>query len=219
MLILSTPLTASADPECRLAAGNTAKLCEELGHHVEEVTDIFSKAIPFDDLRKANGISAFVDVLVMVEDRVAALGRELREGDLEPITHKWIGNARSLSPVEVVRARKVIHHSSRHMARFQENFDAILTPTLGTPPIGHGIVSLSRNDLRAMMEELYSFMPFTQLANWTGQPAMSVPLHWSADGLPVGVQFMGRFGDESTLFRLAKQLEDARPWADRRPKL
>ncbi|MGH9659951.1 MAG: amidase family protein, partial [Bryobacteraceae bacterium] len=95
----------------------------------------------------------------------------------------------------------------------------ILSPTLGKRPVPLGVLSLSRPDSSAVLRENAEFSPYTRLANVTGQPAMSVPLHWSADGLPVGVMFAARFGDEATLFRLASQLEKARPWAARRPEV
>lgn len=110
-----------------------------------------------------------------------------------------------------------MHECSRRMARFLKDYDVILTPTLAKPPIEHGILSLSRADVAGFIADLAAFMPFTPLANLTGQPAMSVPLHWTSDGLPVGVQFLGRFGEEATLFRLAGQLEKSQPWSDKRP--
>jgi amidase len=103
------------------------------------------------------------------------------------------------------------------MAEFQKDYDVILCPTLAGPPIDIGLISLSRQDREAMIRDIVAFAPFTQLANQTGQPAMSVPLYWTPDGLPIGVQFYGRFGDEGTLFRLAAQLEEAAPWKDKRP--
>jgi amidase len=138
--------------------------------------------------------------------------------DVEPVTRRVLEEGRKLTAVDLIRARAAVHGSSRQMARFQQDYDVILTPTLGTPPGPHGLMSLSGSfDDHARGHD--AFIPFTPLANWTGQPAMSVPLHWSADGLPVGVHFFGRFGDEATLFRLAAQLEKARPWRDKRPNL
>jgi amidase len=100
---------------------------------------------------------------------------------------------------------------------FFETYDALLTPTLAEPPVELGVLDMMSQDLAAYTERLWRFTPFTYAFNVTGQPAMSVPLSWNAAGLPIGVHFVGRYGDEATLFRLAAQLEEARPWADRRP--
>jgi amidase len=92
-----------------------------------------------------------------------------------------------------------------------------LTPTLSEPPVPLGTFDSTPENPLQGMERAHEFVPFTPICNATGQPAMSVPLLWNADHLPVGTHFIGRFGDEATLFRLAAQLEEARPWADRRP--
>ena len=108
---------------------------------------------------------------------------------------------------------------AREVAKFQDdgNFDVLMMPTLGKPPIELGVLTLS--NLEVIASEAPFYTPFTMLYNVTGQPAMSVPLHWTANGLPVGVMFVGRYGDEATLYRLAGQLEEAQPWADRRPSI
>jgi Asp-tRNA(Asn)/Glu-tRNA(Gln) amidotransferase A subunit family amidase len=105
------------------------------------------------------------------------------------------------------------------VAGFLERYDVLLTPTMATPPLPLGVLSLSNPDLGEFLGNLLKTIGFTQLYNAAGNPAMSVPLVWSDAGLPIGVQFAGRFGDEATLFRLAGQLEQARPWFDRRPPL
>jgi len=106
---------------------------------------------------------------------------------------------------------------ARDIARFFVNCDVLLTPTLGEPPLPLGTFdSPPENPLQGLFRAA-QFVPFTPICNVTGQPAMSVPLFWNADGLPVGSHFVGRFGDEATLFRLAAQLEAARPWAGRHP--
>jgi len=126
------------------------------------------------------------------------------------------------------------------MAQFHERHDLYLTPTVAFPPVKIGELKPKPAEEKAMrivnslnlgrvlrlsgiadklaLESLAK-TPYTQLANLTGQPAMSVPLYWTRENLPIGVQFIGRFGDEATLFRLAGQLEKARPWFDRRPKI
>src|SRR6185369_12880611 len=112
-----------------------------------------------------------------------------------------------------------IHQVGLTMAKFQQTYDIILNPTLGKPPVTLGTLSLTPKDMQAFGKEITAFSPFTSVYNVTGQPSMSVPLHWTPDGLPVGAMFSGRFGDESTLFRLASQLEKAKPWAGRRPNI
>ena len=128
--------------------------------------------------------------------------------------------------------------AARVMGRFHETYDLYLTPTVAYPPVRIGelqpkpaeralltvvntlglgkLLQLSGITDKLAVKNL-SKTPFTQLANFTGQPAMSVPLHWTEEGLPCGVHFMARFGDEATLFRLAAQLEEVKPWFDRRP--
>jgi Asp-tRNA(Asn)/Glu-tRNA(Gln) amidotransferase A subunit family amidase len=153
-----------------------------------------------------------------LEARAAELGRPLAESDVEPVTWSMVQDALQLTGLEVLRARETILRASRDMARFQERFDVILSPTLARVPLPLGVFSLSR-PAPEYFRDIATVSPFTSAANVTGQPAMSVPLHWTPDGLPVGVMFAGRFGDEATLFRLAAQLEQARPWAARRPSL
>ena len=108
---------------------------------------------------------------------------------------------------------------SRIVGRFFENIDVLVTPTIAKPPVPHGEVNQNRAGMTAMewTRQVFSYVSFTPLFNTTGQPALSLPLHWSADGLPVGVQCVGHFGDEAGLLRLAAQLEEAKPWANKRP--
>ena len=103
------------------------------------------------------------------------------------------------------------------MAKFHQTYDVILGPTLAKPPVPLGIMSLSRKDVQGVFSDMSAFNNWAWLFNVTGQPSMSVPLYWTAEGLPIGSMFSARFGDEVTLFRLAAQLEKARPWAKRRP--
>lgn len=150
--------------------------------------------------------------------KIATFGRELRDGDVESTTADLFHEARSYAGADIVKARMLMHASSRIMAEFQREYDVILTPTLATPPIRHGIISLSRPGFQ-WPDDILNFQPSLPLANWTGQPAMSVPLYWTEDDLPVGVHFLGRHGDEDTLFSLSAQLEKEKPWFDKRPRL
>jgi Asp-tRNA(Asn)/Glu-tRNA(Gln) amidotransferase A subunit family amidase len=113
----------------------------------------------------------------------------------------------------------VLHRAGRVVGRFFKRYDVLLTPTMCRPPHKIGVIAASNRDQRAFVEALLGTIAFTSPFNGTGNPAMSVPLHWSPDGLPIGVQFVAGFGEEATLFRLAAQLEKAQPWADRRPSI
>ena len=123
----------------------------------------------------------------------------------------------AVSGEDYVMAVQAIHRIGRQVARFFLDYDVMLTPTLARPPLPLGVLDPAAADAERYFEEIIAFAPFTALSNATGAPAMSVPLHWNEAGLPIGVQFIGRFGDEATLLRLAAQLEQAAPWQDRTP--
>jgi len=202
-----------AHPDCAEAVGDAARLCRELGHEVEEAP----LALDAQALAGACQVVIFANLRATLEDRAAQRGRELREGDVEPITWTLAQAVSARGAADYARAIRTLHAAGRETARFFEERDLLLTPTLAVPPLRIGDLSLSHREPNVWLGNVLRTTAFTQLFNATGQPAMSVPLHWNADGLPIGVQFAGRFGDEATLFRLAAQLETARPWWDRRP--
>ncbi len=118
-----------------------------------------------------------------------------------------------------LQAVENLRRIARDVARFFLKYDIWLTPTITEPPVPLGSFDPTpESPLRGLLRTS-SLMPFTPVCNFTGQPGMSVPLFWNTDGLPIGTQFVARFGDEATLFRLAAQLEAARPWANRKPPL
>jgi Asp-tRNA(Asn)/Glu-tRNA(Gln) amidotransferase A subunit family amidase len=201
------------DAACVAAVEEAGKLCESLGHRVEP------RRIEVDREALALASQAIMggNLIATLEDRAAALGRTLGPDDVEPFTWGSIERARTLTAADYARAVRGIHGVGRRIDAVFEEVDVILTPTLAAPPERLGVLSLSNTDLGELVPALLRSVGYTQVFNASGHPAMSVPLHWSPDGLPVGVQFAGRFGDEGTLFRLAGQLETARPWADRRP--
>jgi Asp-tRNA(Asn)/Glu-tRNA(Gln) amidotransferase A subunit family amidase len=123
---------------------------------------------------------------------------------------------RAVSGPAYVRALQSVHAFGRTIAAFFAKFDVLLLSTLGSPPLPISALRGEPLDLAGYAARLFAFMPNTQAFNLTGQPAMSVPLSWSRDNLPIGLQFVGRAADEATLFRLAGQLEKVQPWADRR---
>jgi amidase len=113
----------------------------------------------------------------------------------------------------------LLQRIAREIARFFLRYDLWLAPTVAEPPPLLGSFDPPPDNPLQGLKRAEDFVPITPIANFTGQPAMSMPLYWNADGLPIGVHFMARFGDEATLFRLAAQLEQVRPWAQRRPEI
>jgi amidase/6-aminohexanoate-cyclic-dimer hydrolase len=204
---------APVDAECRAAALDAAKLCASLGHEVEEARLALDGAA----LGRAAQVLIGANVQATTEDAAAARGRALGPDDVEAVTLSMVVNARSASAADYARGVRAIHAAGRAVEAFFARFDVLLTPTMATPPLPIGAISLAQPASPQWVSRLQQCTGFTQLFNASGHPAMSVPLAWSADGLPLGVQFAARFGDEATLFRLAGQLERARPWASRRP--
>ena len=145
------------------------------------------------------------------------LGRQATSEDVEAVTWAYAEYARQFSASDYAEAITTVHRTGRVVGSFFTGYDILMTPTMCTPPHKLGEVSMMRTDIEAFQDIVVGDVAFTQLFNASGNPAMSVPLHWSAKGLPVGVQFAAPFGDEATLFRLAGQLETARPWTNRRP--
>ncbi|MBI2833396.1 MAG: amidase [Acidobacteria bacterium] len=204
-----------AHPDCVAAARDAAALCADLGH---EVTDA---APPLDgDLLVqtfmavwAAGCGTAVDGLAFQSGRAVDLER------VEPLTRALYEIGHRTSASEYLRAIALLQQLARQIARFFTSYDVWLTPTLAEPPVPVGTFDPPPGDPIQTVYRAAAFAAFTPICNVTGQPAMSVPLYWNAEGLPIGVHFAGRFGDEATLLRLAGQLEAARPWANRLPPI
>lgn len=214
--LVTRPVSGSdVAPECVAAAEDAARLLESLGHHVEPAT------LPVDHAATNAGMLATlcVSTLAALEDRSRTLGRPWTEADVEPVTARLAAMGRGIDGLAYAHARQAFDAAGQAMARFHQQYDVVLTPTLARVPVPLGVLSLSPKDFDAYVREVTAFGPFTALYNMTGQPAMSVPLHWSKDGLPVGTMFAAAYGNEALLFRLAGQLERARPWRNRRPAL
>jgi amidase len=201
------------DPVCVRAAEAAAKLCEELGHVVEEATPAFDAAGLDEHFNRVFAVGATGNIRL----RARALGRELEPSGFERVTWATIQEADRVPGPTYVQSVNRLHGIAREIAPFFRTYDLLLTPSLAEPPVKLGVIDMMSEDLAGYRDRLWRFTPFTYAFNVTGQPAMSVPLAWSEAGLPQGVQFVGRYGDEATLFRLAAQLEAARPWADRLP--
>jgi amidase len=208
------PLSGSpVDAECIKAAREAARLLQSLGHEIEEAQP------PGDaqELGQAAWALVAAGVASTLNRRAKVLGRALREDDVEPVTWRAVSHARTLSAIELNDALTTIHSHGRRMAAFHERFDVVVSPTLGQVPVLLGPQRMSNPNLEEYTAALLRFTPFTNLFNMSGEPSMSVPLHWTEQRLPVGVMFSAAFGREDLLFRLAAQLEQARPWFDQVP--
>jgi amidase/6-aminohexanoate-cyclic-dimer hydrolase len=212
-LAVNRPTGEAIEPDCERAVAEAAGLLTDLGHEVED-------AAPEFDVAQMAGHQLVIiaaNVALALRQRSAALGREIAVGDVEAVTATMAEFAKKADSSAYAEALLYIHGLGRQMARFHERYDLLLTSVLGEPPAPIGKFTLDQTDTESYMAALHRYIPFTGLANMTGQPGMSVPLHWSAAGLPIGIHFVGRFGEEHTLFQLAGQLERAKPWAHRRP--
>ncbi len=200
------------DPECVHAAEAVAKLCGDLGHRVEPATPPVSGPV----LRHAMRVILSSNVANALALRAAARGRPLSDGEVENATRGFAREGEEASGRDYAAALLTIHGIGRQLAGFFSSYDAVLSPTLADPPLPLGTLDMMSDDLEAYYERLMASIPFTPLFNVTGCPAANLPLHWTAKGLPVGIQLGAAFGAEALLFRLASQLEQARPWAERR---
>ncbi len=204
-------------PDCVAAARDAARLLESLGHRIED-----SHPAALDDEDSA---MAPVTVIAAWTARdlahwSARTGREIGPRDVEPMIWGIAEMGRGVSAVEYIQAVEKLHAYGRRVTRWwSDGFDVLLTPTLPEPPPRLGEFDATPAEPLRGFARGGAFVVFTLPFNVTGQPAISLPLHWSAEGLPIGVQLVGAYGREDVLIRLAAQLEAARPWKDRRPPI
>lgn len=208
---VGAPNGATIHPDCVATTRDAARLCEELGHIVEDASPEFDVAAverAFNEIFQAN---------TMVNIGRATGGKLPAGDDVEPMTRAIAERGMALPATEYIRSLQTLQRETRRIASFFTRYDVWLTPTLATPPPRIGQFAAGAQNVDQWLSGLMAFIPFTYLFNITGQPAMSVPLGQAANGLPIGVHFAGRYGDEGTLFSLAGQLERAKPWRKRRP--
>jgi amidase len=200
---------------CVAAVQDAARLCASLGHEVVEAAPTIDGTLFTEGFMAvwAAGCAAGVDAVARITHQTAT------QDQFEPLTWALYQQGRQVNGSTYLLAVAALQGISRDIARFMLNYDVWLTPTLAEPPLPLGSFDSPPENPLQGLSRAAAFCPFTPICNATGQPAMSVPLYWSEDGLPIGTHFVGRFGDEATLFRLAAQLEAARPWAGRRPPL
>jgi Asp-tRNA(Asn)/Glu-tRNA(Gln) amidotransferase A subunit family amidase len=210
----AAPNGAPVERENLEALAETVRLCAELGHRVEEAhPQVDGPAVvpTFLTLAAANTV-------VNLASHPTA-GRPARADEVERVTWLTGQKGEQISGADYVRATQTAHRLGRQMAAFHTRHDVLLTPGLATLPVKLGWIDMMMDDVDEYWRRVFAFSPFTVWFNITGQPAMMLPLGRSAGGLPIATQLVGRFGDEATLFRLAAQLETARPWFSRKPAM
>lgn len=200
-------------PDCSQAVRDAATLCASLGHEVEEVNPPLDRNLITQAFMVlwSSGCAWTIDGLALTT------GKTPTPDQFEPLTWALYEMGKKQSASAYLLSLTLLQRIARTIAGFFLKYDLWITPTLAEPPLPLGTFdSPSENPLHGY-RQAEAFVPFTPICNFTGQPAMSVPLFWNSAGLPVGTHFIGRFGDEATLFRLGAQLESARPWAGRLP--
>ncbi|MCH7695854.1 MAG: amidase [Proteobacteria bacterium] len=212
----TVPLSGNpAHPDCIAAVESTARLCEELGHDVE----VQSPQIDGQRMLKAFGAVLINYLCWSIKSWGQTTGHTPLAEHFEPMTWKMFQSGMRQTSGDYLMAMQELQQINRGISRFFIDYDVWLTPTLAVPPVPLGYFEYSSDTRDQYFARLAEFTGFTLIANATGQPGISLPLHWNDDGLPIGVHFTGRYGDEATLISLAAQLEQARPWSDRRPPL
>ena len=222
-------LGKTVHPDCTSALLDAARLLEAQGHHVEEASP---------ELDGPAFARAFLTLICAelggdIAEAELAVGRKAGPRDFEPATWALALLGRTMPAADLSRAIRYLQRTARQLAPFFERYDVLVTPTLSEPPVKTGALLPTPSE-RVLLEllggirsgtllrwarileqtaaKVFDFIPWTPVINATGQPAMSVPLYWNSAGLPIGIHCVGKFGDEATLYRLAAQLEQARPW-------
>ena len=230
----ASAINAHPDHEAVVAVEAAASLLAGLGHEVEEVSP------PHDDEALARDFLTiwFAQLYAQVADARRRFGSPDSHFEADSLACAELGRAAGIRPL--IESVSRINDHTRALARFHESYDLFLTPTLAQPPIAVGALDSSRSLQRAarvvsrtrsgrllaasgvldqIIADNLSWVPYTQLANLTGRPAISVPLHWTDAGLPLGVQLVGRLGADGLLLQVAAQLEEAQPWFHRYAEL
>jgi amidase len=207
-----SPYGDAIDPEIAAATREVAALLAGLGHDVEERAPVLA-ADPAVVMATITSASTALN-LRLAEQR---FGRAMTDSGFERLTLASAHNGQNATATDYAAAQLTAFQISRGLRTFFETCDVFLCPTLCLPPLRIGELNTMSEDLSHIAPILRRYMPATSMFNMSGQPAMSVPLAWNSAGLPLGMMFAARFGDEATLFRLAAQLEQERPWRDKLP--
>jgi len=207
------PLGGIIHPDCVEATKQAAKLCAEVGHEVEEATPQlnYQMLAEFFVTVYAAGVS------LSIEGTSLLTGAEPTPEKFETFTWNMYQQGRQVSASQYLIAQVLLQRASRQFAAFFESHDVLLTPTVGQPPLRIGTIDFMSPSTTLLDEKITNFAVACPIYNITAQPAISLPLYWNREGLPIGVMFGGRYGDEATLIQLAGQLEHAQPWIGRKP--
>jgi len=199
------------DPEVTAAVKQTAKLCESLGHSVEETDP------PVDAGVLVNAFSTIWcgNVAYTLDTLAQQTGKKVSLDVVEGLTLALYEMGKRVSASEFIAARQVMTSAGRQFAAWHETYDVWLTATLGRPPMKLGTIDINETDAQKGFAPNFGYVPFTSMQNCAGTPGINLPLNWNKDGLPLGVQFTARIGGEMTLLKLAAELERAAPWAQR----
>ena len=233
----ASPIGTEVHPEAVKAVEHAARLLESLGHHVEEAAPSIDGAALAQSY-----LHIYFGQIPAAVTHAKKLGA--KESDLELTNRLLVTLGNSISATSLTAQLNRWNEYARALAAFHQRYDLLLTPTLAAPPVRHGTgdqsgvekallgflhgtgvlgvlarLGLLDGTIQKIATDNLRYVPFTQLSNLTGTPSMSVPLHWTDEGLPLGVQFVGPFGSEDRLLQLARQLEQAQPWFDRLPAL
>lgn len=201
--------------DCLDALDQTVGLLEELGHTLEEAVPEYDVAA----VGAAYPVIIAANVQAQIDQFVERTGEPVAEDQIERVIRILAEIGHQRTAADMARAIWTIHRVGRQVAPFFQQYDVLLSPVVATPPPPLGVLNTMRDDIEGYLKAVFSFIPFTALANQAGLPAMSVPLNWNSQGIPIGAHFMAGFGADGLLFRLAAQLEQARPWAHRRAPL
>jgi amidase len=202
------------DPECRAAVAGAARLLESLGHHVED-----SAPAPMFESEFIQHFTVLISADTEATFRAfeMVLGRAIGDDEIEPRNVRYRHAGRDLTAVSYLQSRLWMGIWTRRMAEWWNNHDLLLTPTVAARPPELGWFTAAGPEQEG--KRVTSFIPYTAQFNMTGQPAVSLPLHWTPEGLPVGVQLVAGYGQEDVLVQVASQLELAQPWGERRPRI
>jgi amidase len=209
--VTAVPGDVPVHPDCSAAVARAAALSRDLGHEVTEVTLAYDPS----SVMAASGTIMAASLVATVDRRLAELGRDLRDDDLEPFTRMLLEHGRTISGVQVVEALRAAQEAGWRLGRQFADHDVLLLPTVAQPVPLLGTLDTTRPE--TIYEHGTTYSLCTSVFNVTGLPAMSVPFGTDHAGLPVGAQFAADLGAEGLLLRLAGQLEEAAPWPLRAP--